>query len=317
MTTTAGDGGPQREGTDRAAIESWCFRIRFRMGLTVQLMVDEPEWVLTPPHETPAVTLRASQEGQPIQGAEQLVLIAKGYPDELVALSAALDWRSVIMRAFGRLAIGADFGDRAPKSAFSEAGLRQFEEANSLPRVLNDEHGIMVFSEGPTPRFASISPLTGVSITPRARVALAIEAAREAARLSDQEVLAYDLFGASFFQPSTDARFLMLMTALETMIERGPRPDEGNAWVDELINQTQQADLDTEQKGSRRAIEVLGSRTYQGKSAKAFFSDCYKVRSALVHGDGPSREQVSGLVGDLEHFVGHLISGQLAQGLSD
>jgi hypothetical protein len=336
MTTPAEAGdGPQGDGADRAAIESWCFRIRFRMGLTVQLMVDEPEWVLTPPDETPAVTLRASQEGQPIQGAEQLVLIAKGYPDEQAALSAALDWQSVIMRAFARLAIGADFGERAPKGAFTEAGLRHPEEAHGLPRVLNDEHGIMVFNEDPPPRFASIPPLTVASITPRARVALAIEAARDTERLSDREALAYDLFGASFFQPSVDARFLMLMTALETMIEQGPRPNDVKAWIDELISQTHQADLDTRERDSllgslrglkeresvgqaaSRAIEVLRSRTYQGKSARAFFSDCYKVRSALVHGDGPSREQVDALAADLEIFVGHLISGQLAQGFSD
>jgi hypothetical protein len=81
MITTAGTGDdPQRDDADRAAVESWWFRIRFRMGLTVQLGVDEPEWVLTPPDETPAVRLRASQEGRPIKGAEQLVLIAKGYP---------------------------------------------------------------------------------------------------------------------------------------------------------------------------------------------------------------------------------------------
>lgn len=335
ITTVAAGGGPQRDGADRAAIESWCFRIRFRMGLTVQLMVDEPEWVLTPPDETPAVTLRASQEGQPIQGAEHLVLIANGYPDQQTALSAALDWQSVIMRAFGRLAIGADFGDRAPKGGFTEAGLRQLEATHNLPRVLNDEHGIMVFSEGPTPRFALITPPIAVVGKPRGRVALGIEAARDADRLSDREVLAYDLFGASFFQPSVDARFLMLMTALETMIEQGPRPDGVEAWIDKLISQTRQADLDTSERDSllgslrglrkresvgqaaSRAIEGLGSRTYQGKSAKAFFSDCYKVRSALVHGNGPSREQVDALAADLEHFVGHLISGQLAQGLSD
>jgi hypothetical protein len=165
-----------------------------------------------------------------------------------VAWSAARDWRSVIMRAFSRLAIGADFGDRAPKGAFTEAGLRQLEEVHSFPRVLNDEHGIMVFSEGPTPRFASITPLAGVAITPRDRVALAIGAAREAAQLSEQEVLAYDLFGASFFQPSADARFLMLMTALETMIEQGPRPDDVKAWLDQLTSQTRRADLDSTQK---------------------------------------------------------------------
>jgi hypothetical protein len=126
------------------------------------------------------------------------------------------------------------------------------------------------------------------------------------------------------------------MTALETMIEQGPRPDDVKAWVDDLISQTRQADLDSAQKASllgsledlkresvgqagRRVIVALGGRTHQGKSAKAFFSECYEVRSALIHGQfpRPSREQVGGLASHLEHFVGHLISGQLAQGLSD
>jgi hypothetical protein len=46
----------------------------------------------------------------------------------------------------------------------------------------------------------------------------------------------------------------MLMTALETMIEQGPRPDDVKAWVDDLISQTRQADLDSAQKAS-----LLGS----------------------------------------------------------
>ena len=69
--------------------------------------------------------------------------------------------------------------------------------------------------------------------------------------MSDQKVWAYDLFSASFFLPSAEARFLMLMTALETMIEQGPRPDDVQAWVGELISQTEQAALDSGQKASQ------------------------------------------------------------------
>src|SRR5664280_3676388 len=61
ITTAAAGGGPQRDGADRAAIESWCFRIRFRMGLTVQLMVDEPEWGPDTPGRDPG----GDTEGQP------------------------------------------------------------------------------------------------------------------------------------------------------------------------------------------------------------------------------------------------------------
>ncbi len=295
------------------AEESWCFRIRFRMGLSVKLDVDDAEWVLTSPGERPAVSLKSPVEGQSISEAEQLVLVACGYPSRDAAWSA-----------------------RAPKGAFTEAGLRWLEETHAEARVLNDEHGVMVFAEHPVPRFASQSA-TGVGGKPQERVALAIAQARaDGVQLGAKEVLAFDLFGAAFFQPSADARFLMLMMALETLIDQRPRSDEVKVLVDGLTEQVRQSELAPSDSASligslqslknesvgqagRRTAETLGDRKYMNKSAKAFFNECYEVRSALVHGHfpRPTREEVDILAANLELFVGHLISGDLAHTVPD
>ncbi len=318
------------------AEESWCFRIRFRMGLSVKLDVDDAEWVLTSPGERPAVSLKSPVEGQSISEAEQLVLVACGYPSRDAAWSAAVEWRSVVQQAFARLAVGADFGDRAPKGAFTEAGLRWLEKTHAVARVLNDEHGVMVFAEHPKPRFASQSA-TGVVVKPPERVAVVIARARaDGAQLGAKEVLAFDLFGAAFFQPSADARFLMLMMALETLIDQQPRSDEVRDLVDRLTEQVRQSELAPSDSASligslqslknesvgqagRRTAETLGDRKYMNKSAKAFFNECYDVRSALVHGHfpRPTRDEVDRLAANLEVFVGHLISGDLVHTVPD
>ncbi len=315
---------------------SWCFRIRFRMGLSVKLDITEARWVLTAPDESPVVSLKSQVAGQALSEAEHLLLSACGYPTQETAWSDAVRWRSVVQRAFARLGVGADFGDRAPKGAFTEVGLQWLAEEHSVTRVLNDEHGIMVFTQHPEPRFASQSA-TGVVGKPQERVALAIAQARsDGVQLSAKEVLAFDLFGAAFFQPSADARFLMLMMALETLIDQQPRPVLVQELVDALSEQVRQSELEPGDSASmvgslqslkkesvgqagRRTAGTLGDRRYMDKSAKAFFNECYDVRSALVHGHfpRPTREEVDVLAANLELFVGHLISGDLTHTIPD
>lgn len=61
----------------------------------------------------------------------------------------------------------------------------------------------------------------------------------------------------------------------------------------------------------RRLADRLGSRNYDGMSARLFFSKCYGVRGALVHGHvpRPAHDDVGLLAAQLGLFVGHLIAG--------
>ena len=72
-------------------------------------------------------------------------------------------------------------------------------------------------------------------------------------------------------------------------------------------------------QAGRWLAHTLGKREYMGKTAPAFFSACYELRSRLVHGHmpRPSRDDVDVTAANLELFVGHLLSGPLVDSVAD
>lgn len=186
----------------------------------------------------------------------------------------------------------------------------------------------MAFESEPKPRFALIKaePLRGVNKESFESTFLA--AASCASRLSEREAVAFSLFNDSFFRQSADSRFLLLMMAIEALLELRPRSDASKLHVEAMIAHTQSAALPSEEKasmigairwlrnesisqaGRHIADERLGTRTYMDMPAPKFFTHCYGMRSALVHGSlpFPTFEQVSRIVGQLESFVSDLLT---------
>jgi hypothetical protein len=154
--------------------------------------------------------------------------------------------------------------------------------------------------------------------------------------MSEREHLAYDLYSASFFQPIADGRFLMLMMALETLIEQQPRSTEVATFVDQLITLTRNAGLPANEiksilgslewlfvesvsQAGRRLVSSLGERRYMDELPAKFFTRCYDIRSKLVHGSHPrpERAEVDLRAATLEIFVGHLLGLPLLDEMSD
>lgn len=139
------------------------------------------------------------------------------------------------------------------------------------------------------------------------------------------------LFNASFFQPTADSRFLVLVMAVEALIEPVSRSPEGLEHVDRLIEQTRAATLpgvdkdsmigalqwlrreSINQAGKRLASMRLGGRLYSGRAAPEFFSYCYQLRSNLVHGNLPipTFEEVGNVACILEVFVSDLLTSPI------
>lgn len=150
-------------------------------------------------------------------------------------------------------------------------------------------------------------------------------------RLDENGLLAFEMYSASADMPdqNPDARFLMLMIAVESLIEQGRKP---TAQVDALASLNEhlktlglgKADsevlrqalksLEDESIGAagRRLADSLGVRVYGGLTPRKFFTKCYEARSNLVHGrtDRPSIEEVGALIGPLPSFVRDLIVGR-------
>ncbi len=152
--------------------------------------------------------------------------------------------------------------------------------------------------------------------------------------ISDREKTAFALYSGSMFVSSlADARFLMLMMAIETLIEQEFRSDAAVSHVNQLIHETQTAGLSTDETRSlvssleflrqesiggagRQLVRGLGDRVY-GNSVKEspakFFTGCYNLRSNLVHGSHPrpTFSDVNERVAGLEMMVADLLSGEL------
>jgi hypothetical protein len=275
-------------------------------------------------------------DGQRLCDASNLVVRGEGYATENEAAQEGERWRDVISRAFARVHLAVDFGDRKPFGTLTEAGEAWYSEQLGHP-VLGDRPGVTVFEDQPGLRFvASNAEVCKRPSEERNRLVLT-QAARLREPLKGAERLAFDLYSGSFFQPSADSRLLMLTMAVETLLDLQPRSDSARAHVTAMIEVTEaNTDLTQSERDSlrgtltwlqkesigqagRRLARTLEPRTYWDKAPAAFFTSCYEMRSALTHGHvpRPDRGDVDILAANLEIFVGDLLAGRLLTEVPD
>ncbi len=275
-----------------------------------------------------------------LKESDRAVLYGEGYGSEESARAAGQEWRSRLERAFACCRLAADFGDRAAKGRFTAAGLSAAEQAAGGQRFLNDTHGLTVFGMEPTPAgFLGIGPISGYAPVSRNRLEPVLMSRAGRRPMTVGESTAYDLYSASFLA-EVDARFMLLMMALETLIEEQVRDDNVQALVDQFVALAEAADIVEEDRASlrgslrylraesinqagRRLAATLRGMTYGGSEPVALFKKCYRMRSALAHGKvpRPTREEVGQLAAPLELLVGDLIAGvdllrEVRQGLA-
>lgn len=305
---------------------NFSFRIRFTLPDRERINLHEQSWSLPlGGNGLGSVSLRAVGGGA-IRDSADLVLRGSGYPDSDTAHQTAEVVRDLITIAFARARVAADFGDRAPSSGFFEAGLRMLKEQHG-GRVLNDIHGVQVFESEPPPRFARVSAKPQIGRSGARVKACIAQLAPASPRLRPQVRTAYDLYAASFRANRLEARFLLLMVALETFIDRRPRGEEARTLISQFMTQVENGELSQPEQESllgslrwmmdesigqagRRLANTLLGHTYADMQPERFFTVCYAERGRLVHGamsnDGWNR--INALVAPLETFVGDLIS---------
>jgi hypothetical protein len=211
------------------------------------------------------------------------------------------------------------------------------EERGQIPegkRVLHDEHGLMVFESEPPPLHTTgYFPIGHINASAERFTELFNRVIEHPPFLSEKEHLALELYFSSFFQrpyPDTSgSRFLLLMMAVEALIEPEQRPPAAVKHVEQLIHLTKEATSlsDSEREsllgslhwlrkqsisraGRALAAERLGEATYDGMSAPDFFRHCYNLRSRLVHGEtpAPTVDETGSAAATLELFVRDLLS---------
>ena len=306
------------------------FRLRFNLPEGARINIADASWTFGPV-DGAEVTLRPLHEPS-IDKAGKLSCRARGFPSEEAARSAGEKVRDILTIGFARARVPADFGDRAPRSHITRAGLEHFERQRG-GRVLHDHHGLQAFESDPAPTFTDFNIKAVVGRSGDALKAAVAAAVVAAPRLDAATRTAFDLFSASAGVQNSDSRFLLLMMAVETLTVQRPRSEDSMAHVDSLIQTTEESGLGDEERRSlrsslewlriesigaagRRLASKLGERLYDGVAPPRFFMRCYELRGALVHGHMPRPDHghVGSMAAQLEQFVADLIAAPAAEG---
>jgi len=306
-----------------AGTMTWCFRIRVNLRPTSKLQCEEREWIIGQPDSCKQVKLVAL-DATSLAEARRIALRGEGYSTEAEAISAGQEWRARLMKAFIPLPVGAEFGDRATHGSFTEDGLTAYAPGQ---RALNDVHGLMVFVCEPAPIFLSMGSPAWTISSPHERLVAAMASAIDIGGLSETRQVSYDLWAASFGQESAEARFALLMIALEAMIDPDPRSEACRQHVDFLIRATKDSGLPKSEIASmigvlnwlrnesigqagKKLARTLEPKQYNGMAPAAFFSRCYAIRSRLVHGllPLPTFEEIGIWASPLQELVADLLS---------
>jgi len=306
---------------------NYSFRIRFNRSPTDTIELNVHELEIQLPNNLGMLRLRAQGENLTIRDSDKLTVVAENYGSIDEAKIAGGAMQNALMVALARIRVGADFGYRAPSSVITEYGLQHFEK-NTGQRILNNVHGLMIFETNPPPKFALATAKMRRGVQSEKFIQALVDAVSYQVQISQRDLLAYSLFNASFFQPTADTRFLLLVMAIEALIEPSPRSPQALEHIESMIGQTKNSKLTRDEKnsilgslswlraesisqsGKKLVIQRLGNKIYNGKPAGDFFSDCYQLRSRFVHGvlPIPTFEEIGAASGLLEVFVSDLLT---------
>ena len=321
---------------------TWNFRNRIDLRPTSRLQCSEPAWIIDDsepgkqvklvakfPRDIPPVPggigLAGPDRIGPIAEATRLILTGSGYESEAAAIAAGELWRARLMRAFAALNVGADFGgEQTPSGGVTPAGLAMIAPGR---RALNDPPRLWAYeAEAEEPMFLSANPVTPQVSSPHARLEAAMANAAATGGLTHENQVAYSLFSGSFGL-APEARFALLMAAVEAMMDATKRPDEALTLIEQWKEQVRASPLQPDDAKSLinamaflriDSISVTGQKLastlergqYGGLAPVQFFKRCYTLRSRLMHGQHPipTPAELGPAGAGLERFVADLLT---------
>jgi hypothetical protein len=320
---------------------TWCFRNRIELRPTSRLQCSDPEWIIEDsgagqqvkliakfPRTIPILVDRPKvlppEHVGPIAEADVVILRGSGYASEAEAQIAGQQWRARLMRAFAAINVGADFGDRTLTGFIFDYGLEALAPGK---RAMSDPGKLVTYEcEPEEPLFLLPNPVPAWLISPHERLQAAMANATAIGGLTEENQVAYDLFSSSFGQ-SAEARYALLMMALECIINPSPRSYECRKHVESLISATEKSGLPKREidsicgslswllnqsigQAGRALAKQLRPERYMDKDPVTFFQECYEVRSRLLHGNHPlpTPEELGQRGAELERFVANLLA---------
>lgn len=273
------------------------------------------------------VQLRSGPPGTSLRDADVFALTGGPYPSDDLAQRAGEEWNVRLRRAFSGVGVTAKF-ERTP-FWFSEQTLADHSAQLGRP-VIPDDDGVITYAHKLEPVF--IRPDVQGAMRPHQDVLLfALRSLHARPAYGTQDMFAYRLWSASdFVGHIAEARFAVLMIALESLASPSDRAGAQRAHIEELIRLTSASmDLTPEERqpivsvlaglrkhSVRQACILLAAsmdgRDYDGMSPQRFVKHCYDRRNAMMHArpDHPTTQEANVLAANLSRFIGDLLAGR-------
>ncbi|MDN3495147.1 hypothetical protein QL996_04350 [Planococcus sp. APC 4015] len=316
-------------------IDTWqvfTFRIRLKLAKTFS-GIDFVGRQRLLPHRSGVseeVRLETWSPDETLRDATLLLLIGDGYKTAQQALDASVAWRGQLQLMLAHANIGADFGERHDRQ-LTETGQTYWNEIPLDGAVNHADHGLVVYPTelGPTAWMHAEVSLSGAAMAPPDKVIDLIS--DHQLGLSTLGQVAFNLYSASFEASNADARLLMAMAALETLVPPESRPDMEVELIDRLAALLEEdGSLSREAKdalhaglGNLRHKSIsqrlralwprLDGQTFRGKTAARAFRNAYQIRNRLVHlpTSATSPHDVALAAFDLQNIVAALLASDI------
>lgn len=305
------------------------FEFRLRFHLLPEDLIASVEQKLELP--TPAAHLRlaAWKRDVPIEDGPRVFLVGGPYDSaELAREDGQRARKAVLLWALQRR-LAINLGDNRKRAVLTAAGAEYFANQIGAP-VRQQLHGLDVYEQIDGQRFIDINMQPGLRVGVDTAVSAIARWYADNPHLTEKQELAAELYCSAHFDAPFRSRFLTLMTALEAFLEYQPRADDVRRLVQQLEDLVESSQVEKREKqslhgslgwlyeesisqaGRRTARHLLPDGLYDGKSSDKYFSECYELRSTIVHtGRVPATIDLLDVTNELHRFVGDLLHADI------
>ena len=291
--------------------QTYMFRLKFRVSHAPAFMHDGETLELPLGRHTQPAILAALTGGR-IRDATVFTVKCGGFASDAVALAAGEQTRCALRLALAAMPVGLDIADRPGTLSFGRVVVDEAREKGIELRP--DYNGLEVYPDWSSIRFVSIEMRAVVSGPLDAFLDSFAKAYRGNPTVDEDVSLALELFGLSFFESSLRARFVTLISAMESAVHTKPRSSEAQQQVAALIEATESSTLaESEKKTLVAALRNLkresitsACRTFverHGRPGDAeVWQKCHNARHKMVH-EGQAPHELPALLPDLESLA--------------
>jgi hypothetical protein len=256
-----------------------------------------------------------------LRGWTRYALSGKGFQSHGAALECGKRLKQALALFAADRRFGLNAGQDQATTSFNQVIIDTVAKEHGV-QLRDDVHGLDVYVEQPPVTYMGVEGY-GTSKFVIEGYLEPLEAFYDArVTFNPKQQLAIDLYNLSHFENIPKTRFLTLITVVEVLATRRGRSHAVRAQIKELIRAVRSSTLPDEEK--RRLCDGIGNLKQESISSAcrefvaqfipedevAFFAECYKARSDLVH-DGVTKRPEAIDPTKLDLLVSRLLIGAL------